>query len=43
MKARGDGLEFDMGRAALQIDSGSDSNGNGGTARLWLDGVEQPR
>lgn len=41
VKVRGDGLEFDMGRAEMQI---LPAPGAGATsARLKIDGAEQPR
>jgi 4'-phosphopantetheinyl transferase len=39
VKVRGDGIAFDMGRAAFRISSSGAST----TARLWIDDVEQPR
>jgi len=39
VKVRGDGIEFDMGRAAFRIGS----SGASAAAGLWLDGLEQPR
>jgi hypothetical protein len=41
VKVRGDGLEFDMGRAEMQMLPAPGAGATG--ARLKIDGTEQPR
>ena len=39
MKARGDGLGYDLIKAEFHFEEGVSSN----TATVWIDGVKQPR